>query len=108
MLEVEHYRADLARSGQEGRRLIEARSYDVILSDLRMPDVDGQALFDWIERERPALAARVAFVTGDTLGPAARRFLAGAGRPVLEKPFDQAGLRRVLAELGHSAGFVHV
>jgi PAS domain S-box-containing protein len=108
MLELEHYRTDLARSGREGRRLIEARSYDVILSDLRMPDADGQTLFDWIERERPALAQRVAFVTGDTLGPAARRFLDCAGRPVLEKPFDQAGLRSVLAELGRPSGFVHV
>jgi hypothetical protein len=46
-----------------------------------------------------SLCARVAFVTGDTLGAAASGFLAHAGRPILEKPFVPAELRRLMAEL---------
>ncbi len=103
LLEQEGFRVDLAGSGREAQALLAQGNYDVVLSDLRMPDIDGAALFDWIERERPDLVPRIAFVTGDTLGSAAGRFLARAGRPVLEKPFDADGLHRLLAELGRQA-----
>lgn len=99
LLEQEGFRVDRASSGREAQALLRERNYDVVLSDVRMPEMDGPALFDWIERERPKLVPCTAFVTGDTLGPAAGRFLARAGRPVLEKPFDAEGLRHVLAQL---------
>lgn len=100
MLRDEGYAVDVTRSGEEAKRLIAEHSYDAILSDLRMPGVDGPALMDWVEDEHPALLSRLAFVTGDTLGPTAARFLERARRPTLEKPFDLAGLRRLLLELG--------
>jgi two-component system NtrC family sensor kinase len=64
-----------------------------------MPDVDGPTLFRWIESHHPELASRTLFVTGDALGPAAGRFLAGSRRPVLEKPFSPADLVRLVTEL---------
>jgi DNA-binding response OmpR family regulator len=66
---------------------------------LRMPDVDGPALFAWIEVTRPHLVKRTAFITGDTLGATAADFLARAGRPVLEKPFMPEELRRLMKAL---------
>jgi CheY-like chemotaxis protein len=99
LLTDERYRVDVAASGRQARAMLKDSAYDVILSDLRMPDMDGPALYDWLEAEHPELTGRIAFVTGDTLGPSAARFLEGVNRPVLEKPFDVAGLRRVLAEL---------
>lgn len=36
-----------------------------------MTGADGPALYDWIAANRPELARRIAFVTGDTLGPSA-------------------------------------
>ena len=101
MLEDEGYAVDVARSGEEAKRMIGAKRYDAILSDLRMPGVDGPALLDWIEDEQPAALHRLAFVTGDTLGPTAARFLERAHRPTLEKPFDLADLRGLLLELGN-------
>jgi two-component system NtrC family sensor kinase len=74
-----------------------AHNYDAIVSDIRMPDVDGPALFRWIEAERPQLASRVIFLTGDMLGPAAVRFLAECGRPVIEKPFVPEDVCRAIA-----------
>ena len=38
------YQVDRAPGGEEGLRLIESQSYDVIVADLRMPDEDGEAL----------------------------------------------------------------
>lgn len=99
MLEGEGFEVDVLRSGAEAKRLIETADYDVILSDLRMPGVDGAALLEWLEERHPRKVDRLAFLTGDTLGPTAARFLERAHRPTLEKPFDLAGLRKLLTQL---------
>ena len=100
-LRANGYVCDVATSGCEGQALIAARpgSYDAIVCDLRMPDIDGPALFRWMEAHHPDLASRTLFVTGDALGPAAGRFLASSERPVLEKPFAPADLVRLVTEL---------
>jgi two-component system NtrC family sensor kinase len=70
--------------------------YDLILSDLRMPGLDGPALYDWIAAERPALVDRIGFITGDTLGAGAARFIGRAGRPVIEKPFTPQSVAKLV------------
>ena len=99
MLTAQGFRCDVVGSGAAAQALLERRDYDAILCDVRMPDIDGPALFAWLGEHRPHLCTRVAFVTGDTLGPAADGFLTRAGRPILEKPFVPAELRRLMAEL---------
>ena len=64
-----------------------------------MPQVDGPALFAWLQAHQPHLSGRVAFVTGDTLGPGVEAFLAGTGQPVLDTPFAPEDVRRVVAAL---------
>jgi two-component system NtrC family sensor kinase len=64
-----------------------------------MPDMDGPALHRWLELNHPHLCARIAFVTGDTLGQSAAGFLARSGRPVLEKPFVPDEVRRLASFL---------
>jgi CheY-like chemotaxis protein len=86
-------------SGREAIELAGSQEFDVILSDLRMPDVDGPALLKWLAANRPQMATRLGYVTGDTLGPAAVRFLGDAGRPFIEKPFSRQSIRDLLAEL---------
>ena len=99
MLRSEGYEVKVAGSGQEAQAMLSERDVDLILSDLRMPGMDGQAFFGWLQRERPHLAGRIVFVTGDTLGIEAVRFLARAGRPFIEKPFTRASVKSLLAEL---------
>jgi two-component system NtrC family sensor kinase len=67
-----------------------------------MPDVDGPALLKWLTLNRPQMANRLGYVTGDTLGPAAVRFLGDAGRPYIEKPFSRQSIRELLADLSGS------
>jgi two-component system NtrC family sensor kinase len=91
------YRCDVATSGREAQALMSAHSgYAAVLCDLRMPDIDGPALFRWMETHHPALAERTVFVTGAALGPATGRFLAENSRPVLEKPFTPADIIRLV------------
>ncbi len=88
-----------ASSGREALERMAAEHYDVILTDIRMPDLDGRAFYQEIERRWPRKCGRVVFVTGDTLTSALREFVSEAGRPVIEKPFLPSEVRRVVAEL---------
>ena len=72
-------------------------SFDLVLSDLRMPDVNGRQLHDVLCTTDPRLASRLIFVTGDSLDDAAGRLLAQTGRPVIEKPFTPEEIRTVVA-----------
>src|SRR5215472_4948775 len=93
------HRVVTANSGREALEKLSTEHYDVILTDIRMPDLDGRALYQEIERRWPGREARVVFVTGDTLASALREFVSESGRPVIEKPFLPSEVRRVVAEL---------
>jgi signal transduction histidine kinase/ActR/RegA family two-component response regulator len=67
---------------------IEGQSFDVILCDLRMPGMSGEAFYTRVAQIDPAHARRFIFMTGVGFGADVERFLAAAGRPVLEKPFS--------------------
>jgi two-component system NtrC family sensor kinase len=94
-----HHHVVTVGSGREALERIAAERYDVILTDIRMPDIDGRALYQEIARRWPAQAGRVVFVTGDTLASALREFVSESGRPVIEKPFLPSEVRRIVAEL---------
>jgi C4-dicarboxylate-specific signal transduction histidine kinase len=87
-----------ACSGREALERMETELYDVILTDIRMPDLDGRALYREIERRWPERAGSVIFVTGDSLASSLHEFAAECGRPVIEKPFLPGDVRRVVAE----------
>jgi len=87
ILTLERHRVTLAGSGHEALRRMEAEDFDVILTDIRMPDLDGRALYQQIERRWPGRTRRVVFVTGDPLASTLHEFVSESGRPVIEKPF---------------------
>ena len=96
------HRVVTAASGREALERMAAENYDVILTDIRMPDLDGRALYREIAQRWPGRIGRVVFVTGDTLTAALREFVDESGRPVIEKPFLPSEVRRVVAELARS------
>jgi CheY-like chemotaxis protein len=97
------HRVVTASSGREALERMAAEYYDVILTDVRMPDLDGRALYAQIEQRWPRQAARVVFVTGDTLASELRDFVRNSGRLVIEKPFLPSEVRRIVAELTAAA-----
>ncbi len=99
VLSRDGYEVSLARSGREALALLAGQEVDVIVSDLRMPDLDGPGLWRELRAKRTELASRMIFVTGDTLGADASRFLKEADVPVMEKPLDLVELRRRVDEV---------
>jgi DNA-binding NtrC family response regulator len=90
------HQVESVRNGSEALSLLDKRSYALILTDLRMPDTDGEALYQKIAQTWPHLASRVIFVTGDEPSPALAMFFGARDVPILRKPFDRDDLQRVV------------
>ncbi len=95
----EGYNVDTAPHGVAALERLARRTYDVVLSDLRMPELDGLGLFREIEQRYPDLLHRFAFITGTSEHADYQGFVDDVKVPVLTKPFDMADLVRVVQEL---------
>jgi len=84
-----------AGNGEAALAALEQTSVDAIVCDLRMPGMDGAALHEVLRRDRPGLAARTVFMTGDVAGRGLRSGALGR-QPVLTKPFSLDRLEEVL------------
>ncbi|HKQ60404.1 MAG TPA: ATP-binding protein [Candidatus Polarisedimenticolaceae bacterium] len=95
---------DKALGGRDALAMLSTgRVYDAILSDMRMPDVDGAAVFAYLRAHRPELLPRMMFATGDLANPESTSFLENCGRPVLEKPFSVDALRAAIGRVLETA-----
>jgi CheY-like chemotaxis protein len=94
---------DGARDGWEALALLEQRPYDLVLSDLHMPRVDGPSLYETLRTRHhfPVRFAttlpRVIFMTGNVARHA--QFLRGTTDPILEKPFELGVVRKMVRVL---------
>jgi PAS domain S-box-containing protein len=104
ILETLGAEVDVAHDGRQALALIENARYDAVFSDLRMPGMDGPALYREVARRHPDLAARFAFVTGDTLGGGLTGELAEAGIPLVDKPFQPREIRELATRIAGTAG----
>ena len=96
ILAVDGHRVDKAGNGAIALQKLREGTYDVILSDLRMPELDGPGLHDEVERLDGSLAQRFIFITGDTLNLETKSFLDRVGAPTVTKPFDLNQVRRAV------------
>ena len=95
----EGYDVDTAPHGVAALERLEQRTYDVVLSDLRMPELDGLGLFREIEQRYPDMLHRFVFITGTSEHADYQGFIDDVKVPLLTKPFDMADLVRVVQEL---------
>lgn len=93
------YEADALYDGAKVIDLLRSNRYDVVLSDLNMPNEDGRSVFEAISSEFPELVSHTGFVTGDTMGKASQVFLKESRRPYIEKPVSPEELRAFVAQL---------
>ena len=77
-----------ATEGEQALGLIAETSVDAVVCDLRMPGMDGYALHERLRAERPGLAARTVFITGDVVSTTARGTGGMTRQPILLKPFS--------------------
>ena len=98
ILEADGHRTAVAESGRQALRLLNESDYDLILSDLRMPDLDGMGLYKELKSMDRQLTERLIFVTGDTLSTGIESFLETANCPTIEKPFAPEEVLKTVRE----------
>lgn len=86
MLELIGYRPTPARNPDQALCLLEVERFDLILSDYRMPGMDGEEFYEAVRRAHPGLVRRMIFLTGDTAGERVRDFLERTRAHHLGKP----------------------
>ncbi len=96
MLDDDGYMVETANNGADALNRISAGRFDLIISDLCMPEVDGQQLYKTIRESQPHLASRIIFVTGDTVSGNSRAFLEGTGNRWFSKPFNMKEIEQVV------------
>jgi PAS domain S-box-containing protein len=84
-------------SGREAQAIIMKSDFDAVVTDLRMPDIDGDKLVEFILEKRPELEGRIVVMTGDALN--AQNRIERTDLPIITKPIDISALRRVLRPL---------
>jgi len=87
ILRARGYQVDTVCDGHAAIKMAEAQSYDLIMADLKMPDLGGMDVYHHIEATNPAQARRVVFFSGDVVSPHTTAFLNRIGSPFLVKPF---------------------
>jgi two-component system, NtrC family, sensor kinase len=85
-----------ACDGIEGLDMVRKEAVDAIVCDLRMPGMDGPAFHERLRRERPGLAARTVFITGDVV---TTNRSSPIRQPILTKPFAFEKLEETLVSL---------
>lgn len=98
-LRIDGHDVQTASDGKEGLALISRNPFDVIFCDLRMPEMDGQALYEEVRRDHPQALKRIVFVTAQAHSPDYGPFLREVGAPVLEKPFTLQQIRQMVTRM---------
>jgi DNA-binding NtrC family response regulator len=99
VLSAEGFSIETAGNGRSGKAKVDEKSYDAIIIDLRMPVMDGRALFEYIKTALPDMLNRVIITSGEVISDDADTFITSCGRPFLRKPFSPKQLKEVVSEV---------
>ena len=81
------FRVSTALSAHDAMEVVRGERVDVMITDLRIPDMRGDALFELAAATQPHLRARTLFTTGD-ISERAQQLIEACGCQLLRKPFD--------------------
>lgn len=98
LLAVDGYEVHTAGNGRVALDELAARAYDLIVSDVTMPQLDGPGLYREVASRYPHLLRRMVFVSGNALADPYEEFFATTGVRCLRKPFGLSEIRRVVRE----------
>jgi len=98
-LESWGYRVTSCASGEEAVQVLDGQTFDLVISDIRMPGYSGIQLYDWLLEHKPEIIGRIIYTTGDAFDPETRAFLETRNLPTLGKPFDLRKLKETLAAI---------
>ncbi len=98
LLETKDYQVTCAYSGQEALNLMKNESFNIISTDMRMPEMNGEELLVWVRSLYPA--TRRILITGipDFGKQMQHMFDTGLIQGYIAKPWATDGLLKLMAE----------
>ena len=87
-LSLDGHEVDTASDREQALLLLSQRHYDLVVSDLRMPTLEGPALYQALSQQYGARIPPVIFTTAYAFEPEYFAFLADTLSPVLIKPLS--------------------
>jgi two-component system NtrC family sensor kinase len=97
LLEQDGYTVAAVASGEAAVEVLRRCAFDVIVTDWKMPGMNGLQLYEHLATTDPVTAKRVLFMSGDVINDAFTDFLRRHGRTCLPKPFEIDEFRSVVA-----------
>ncbi len=95
----EGYEVDTVSNGKVAISLLQEKDYDVVISDMKMPSLNGAEFYKIVNERYPKVAKRIIFITGDMLNVETKAFLENTNNPYLIKPFKLNELRNIVKEV---------
>ncbi len=86
-LDLQNVTTDKANDGEEALKYLSNNRYDAIISDIRMPGVDGPQLYERAVAMDPEYSSRFIFMSGDLVRDSTQGFVSSLSCPCLAKPF---------------------
>jgi two-component system cell cycle sensor histidine kinase/response regulator CckA len=86
-LDLQNITVDKANNGDDAVRLLEKGRYDAVISDIRMPGLDGPHLYEKAAAIDPDYRNRFLFMSGDLVRDSTQDFVSTLDCPCLLKPF---------------------
>jgi CheY-like chemotaxis protein len=99
MLSLDGHDVDTAPNGIAALNRVQRRRYDLILTDLHMPELDGVGLYRELERRQAHPPQKIIFLTGTTGSSDAHRLMRETGVPLLRKPFNLVELLALVRKM---------
>jgi CheY-like chemotaxis protein len=99
VLKRDGHEVDSAVDGGDGLRRAEEQRYDLVVTDLRMPNLEGPELYRAIRARYADRPPRFIFMSANTGIEEYAAFLSETGEPALEKPFNLADMRQVVLQV---------
>ena len=98
-LTAEGFEVDIAVNGEVALDMWRKKEYDLCISDIRTPRMNGIELYRQLEIERPEAANKFIFTTGDMSSSNVKTFLEETSSLYLPKPFAPENLRAIVKKV---------
>jgi DNA-binding NtrC family response regulator len=92
------YEVITARSGEAAFAVIQTERIDIMLTDLRIPDMRGDVIFEYAAGVQPTLRDHTLFITGD-ISDQAIELITACRCNFIRKPFDLSVMLDAVAAL---------
>jgi CheY-like chemotaxis protein len=99
ILTIQGYEVKTARNGIEALKMIDSTQYDLIISDINMPVMDGIEFYRKLVNKSPSMKERIIFVTGN-VKPNTEKFIRETGARWFPKPFNITDFLEAINNLG--------